>query len=466
MVTFYKKKCTVFVFMALFISTAQAQTNKHSLIDLVEASKQYLPALLQKQALINSDQAALREVKHSFLPRLYVGDEVTVGTDNSMAGSYLPVIIVPSVSAGVTDANNYQPASGNIASFYGEYPLINFGLHHAQINNALSYVNFGKADFQKELYLTKLQICQLYFDLLRNQYRLNVDSQNVGRYQTVFNIIRALTLSGISPGADSELAKAELSSAKVSYNQTQGKINQLKERLAYFTGINSSKLYIDTSNDSLKTLGNIDKLSTLNDSMDTLNNPLVAYYARQKDIFLSNEKVIAKSYLPKILLGLSGFARGSGIQYNDNYKTLSTGLGYQRLNYIAGIGISYDLFNGTYKRDKLAINHYQMIASDYALQQQKLSLQSESLQADAAIRTAVTNLLELPNQSKAAMNVYLQKVAQYKAGLITLIDLTNANFVLYRSQIDFIEALNDWYTAKLFKAQATGNLDLFIQSVK
>ena len=100
------------------------------------------------------------------------------------------------------------------------------------------------------------------------------------------------------------------------------------------------------------------------------------------------------------------------------------------------------------------------------MQQQKLSLQSASLQADDAIKTATANLIELPNQTKAATDVYSQKVAQYRAGLITLIDLTNASFVLYRSQTDYIEALNDWYTANLYKAEATGNLDLFIQTIK
>ncbi|MDP4260982.1 MAG: TolC family protein [Bacteroidota bacterium] len=457
-----KKHCIAFVFTGLFFSAVYSQTNKYTLAGLIEASANYLPSLLQKQALVSSAEAAVKDVKHSFLPRLYAGDELTIGTDNSLAGSYLPEVIVPSVSAGVTDANNYHPATGNIATFYGEYRLLNFGLHTAQINNAMSLVNFGKADFQKELYLTKLQICQLYFNLLQNQYRLKIDAQNIDRYQDVFRVIRALTLSGITAGADSSLAKAELSSAKVSYNQTLGKINQLKEQLAFFTGIASAHLDIDT----LKTVTDISNLFILNISMDTVNNPLIDYYTKQKDIFLSNEKVIIKNYLPKVLLGISGFARGSSIHYNNDYKSLSTGLGYQRLNYIAGIGISYDLFSGIYKRDKLAINRYQIKASDYALQQQKLALQSSSLQADAAVKTAETNLLELPNQSKAAMDVYLQKVAQYKAGLITLIDLTNANFVLYRSQTDFIEAINDWYTAKLFKAEATGNLDLFIQSIK
>lgn len=466
MVTFCKKMSAVFMCMILAIAITKAQiqtqTNKYTLINLIDASKNYLPSLLQKQALIGSAQASVRDLKHSFLPKLYAGEELSIGTDNSLAGSYLPEVIVPSVSAGVNDANNLQPASGNIASFYGDYQLLNFGLHHAQLNNAMSYVNFGKADYQKELYLTKLQVCQLYFAFLQNQDRLNIDSENIKRYQNIFNVIQALTVSGLTAGADSSQAKAELSSARVRYNQTLGKINELKEQLSYYTGIPSSNLNIDT----FHRVANIDSLAVMNASMDTLNNPLIDYYAKQKDIFLTNEKVIRKSYLPRVSLGVSGFARGSSIQYNNKYKMLSTGLGYQRFNYIAGIGISYNLFSGIYKRDKLSINNYQMKASDYALQQQKLALQSATLQADDAVRTAQSNLLELPNQTKAAMDVYSQKVAQYKAGLITLIDLTNASFVLYRSQIDFIEALNDWYTANLFKAEATGNLDSFIQSIK
>jgi outer membrane protein TolC len=463
MITLFKK-CIVIAFILLFISTVSvyAQTNNYTLTQLIDASKNYLPSLLQKQALVNSAQAEVADVKHSFLPKLYVGDEVNIGTDNSLAGSYLPNIIVPSISAGVNAANNSQAATGNIASFYGDYQLVNFGLHSAQINNAMSYVDFDKADFQKEFYLAKLQICQLYFQLLQSQYQLSVDTENISRYQNIFNVIHALASSGIKPGADSSLAKAELSSAKVSYNQTLGKVAQEKEQLAYLTGIIASQLNIDT----LKGNINVDALDALNTPMDSINNPLIDYYAKQRDIFLTQQKVISKSYLPRVSLDVSSFARGSSIQYNDDYKSLSTGLGYQRLNYIAGIGISYDLFNGIYKRDKLAVNRYQIKASDYALQQQKLSLQSASLQADEAINTAEANLKELPNQTKAAMDVYSQKMAQYKAGLITLIDLTNASFVLYRSQTDFVEALNDWYKAKLFKAEATGNLDLFIQTIK
>ncbi|MGG2339523.1 hypothetical protein ACE4ZU_26890, partial [Salmonella enterica] len=80
---------------------------------------------------------------------------------------------------------------------------------------------------------------------------------------------------------------------------------------------------------------------------------------------------------------------------------------------------------------KLSINRYQIQASDFELAQQKFALNSVSLQADETIKMTMQNLLQLPTQLKSAEDVYLQKTAQYKAGLVNLIDLTNATFVLY-----------------------------------
>src|ERR1017187_1141235 len=457
---FFTKKNIAFTLMGLCMYVAvNAQTVHYSLAQLGIASENYLPSLLEKQAIINSEQAEAKDVKHSFLPILYVGDEISIGTDNSLPGAYLPEIIVPSITSGISASDNSNVATGNIASFYSQYTIFNFGLHKAQINNAISYVDFANADFQKELYQAKLQICQIYLAILRSQNHLNVDKQNIARYQNIFNVINALAASGIKPGADSSQAKAELSAAKINFNQTEGKFIQLKEQMSFLTGIAASGVVIDT-------ISNESPDSNLSFSMDTINNPLLLYYARQKDIYSANEKVIKKSYLPKIMIGFSAFGRGSSIAFNNYYKTLIDGLGYQRFDYISGIGISYDLFNGLHRKDHLAINSYREKASEYALQQQKLALQSASSQAVSAMQTALANLQELPNQTKAAEEVYQQKIAQYRAGLISLIDLTNASFVLYRSQTDFIDAVNDWYTARLFNAEAEGSLDLFIQSLK
>jgi outer membrane protein TolC len=105
-------------------------------------------------------------------------------------------------------------------------------------------------------------------------------------------------------------------------------------------------------------------------------------------------------------------------------------------------------------------------AAGYALQQQQLSLQNQQIQAEESIRTARANLDELPAQLRAATDAYSQKLAQYKAGVINLVDLVTAAFELTQAQTGYIQTLNQWYTASLDKAAATGNLDLFIQTIK
>ena len=463
MATFFARKCCGVMLILLLAPTVFLLAQQHlSLQNIIDASRANFPLLKQKLSLINANKAAIADIKHSFLPQLKFSEQLNIGSDNSLAGSYLPLAATPSTSGGVRSDNNFQPATGNIAVLYSDYELANFGLNSARLSNAQTYVNLSEADLQKEAYLLDVNIARLYLNIQKGQYRLKADAQNIERYQSIFNVIRALTLSGLKAGSDSSLAKAELSKTHISYNQTLGSINQLKQQLAYLTGITATNFFIDTLASNPLTSQPI-KYSFI---VDTVKNPLIDYYTKKKAIFLSNDLLIKKSYLPKIVLAGSTWMRGSSIQYNDNYKSLVTGLGYQRFNYAVGVAFTYSLFNGIYKKDKLAINRYQTEATDFELQQQKLALNASSLQADNALQTTQANLLELPVQLQSAQDTYQQKLAQYKAGIISLIDLTNASFVLYRSQTDYIETISDWYLAQLDKAAATGNLNQFIQTIK
>ncbi len=461
--SFIKRCITVFSILLIILSSnVFAQTKKYSLSSLILSAHSYQPVLMQKKALIESSKAFITDTKHSFLPQVKFGEQLDLGSANSVAGSFFTLGITPSTSGGIREANIGQPITSNVAVIYSEYELENFGLNQAKLNTASSYLKLAETDLKKEQYFLDFNIAKLYLNILRNQYRLGADRQNIDRYQSVFKVIQALTVAGIKPGADSSLAKAELSKTKISFNQTLGIVNQLKEQLAYLTGIPGNSISVDSL-----PINPMNKIPTASDfSMDSINNPLVDFYAKKRDIYVANQRLISKTYLPKILLAGSSWARGSSIQYNDQYKSLSTGLGYQRFNYAVGVAFVYNLFNGITKRDKLAINRYQLLASEYDLQQQKLFLQLTSNQADNALQTTLANLTELPVQFQSAQDTYQQKMAQYKAGIISLIDLTNASFVLYRSQTDYIETLYDWYMSQLDKATATGNLTQFIQTIK
>jgi len=466
MVVLFKKTAAI-LFIALFavMQNIYAQGAKiYSLSDFTDSALRHMPVLSQKKTLVDAAKAGIRDTRHSFLPTAFIGDELTLGTDNSIPGSYLSYGIIPSSSSGIHPSNDYQSAIGNIAIFQSQYELVDFGLKKSREQNAIAYANLSQADLDRETYLLKWQVGKLYFDILKNEFQLAIDKQNVTRYEAIYTVIQAVTRSGIKAGADSSLAMAELSKSRTTYNQTDGQIRQLEQQLSYLTGIPAREFSIDTS----QTKSYLSALETPGRGAysDSMNNPLIDYYNKQEMFYTQTEDLVKKDYLPKIFLSATGWARGSSIDYNGNYKSIDQGLGYQRFNYMVGATLVYDLFNIVHKKDKLAISQLNTIASDYNLQQQQLSLKNVGNQADEAIHTAVKNLFEIPIQIKSSRDTYNQKTAQYKAGIITLIDLTNASFVLYRAQSDYVQTLSDWLLANLDKAAAIGNIDLFIHSIK
>lgn len=444
----------------LFSYTGIAQ-KKIALGELVEAARLHLPVLLQKQALVKSAQASETDVKRSFLPQVRFSEQLNLGSDNSLAGSFFTMGMTPSTSAGVRADNTLQAASGNVAVLYGEYDLVNFGLNRSRVRYAESLTGLQVADQQREAFLVTWQVAKLYFAILKQQYRLDADRQNVRRYDSIFTVIRALAQSGLKAGADSSQAKAELSKTRITYNQTAAQVEQLKEQLHFYTGIPVTDLQADGF--AKQFLVHTPLPVGMEDSVTA--NPLVDYYIKQRDLLSSREELIRKSYLPRILLAGSVWGRGSSIQYNDKFTALSNGLGFQRFNYSVGLAFTYNLFNGLYRRSKLAINRFDREASDQALEQERAVLLSANRQTETLLQTLQANLSEYPVQLRSALDTYHQKLAQYRAGLISLIDLTNASFVLYRSQTDYIEAISDWYLAQLNKAALSGNLNQFIQTL-
>ena len=463
----FKKTIKVMLLWTCFVPYTVAigqPAAPYSLSAYCDSAQHHFPSIMQKTALADAAQAGVRDAKHAFLPSGLAVDELNLGTDNSLPGSYFSLGLIPSTSNGIRADNNYQSATGNIAIFQSQYELFNFGLKKATIKNAGAFANLSMADLTKEIYLLKWDVGKLYFQMLKNQFQLGIDRQNVERYEAIYKIIVAITRSGIKPGADSSLALAELSRSRISFNQTAGQILQLQQQMSFLTGIPPEKVAVDT----VETRNYFPALSSLSagNFPDTSNNPITDFYVKQKLLHLQTEQLVSKSYLPKIYLIGSGWARGSSIDYTGEYKALSEGLGYQRFNYMLGAGFVYDIFNGIRRRDKLAISRFNTAASEYDLEQQKSSLQNLNNQADAAIRTATKNLMEIPIQINAAQEAYNQKLAQYRAGIINLVDLTNASFVLYRSQSDYVQTLSDWLLSNLDKAVSTGSVDLFIQSIK
>ena len=65
---------------------------------------------------------------------------------------------------------------------------------------------------------------------------------------------------------------------------------------------------------------------------------------------------------------------------------------------------------------------------------------------------------------KASREAYAQKLAQYNAGLINVVELTNVAYLLYRAETDQLDAQSELLNTLLQKAATNNTLNAFINN--
>ena len=432
----------------------------------IDSALKNYPGLLAKQMQLKSADLAVTDAKHQALPSLKIGEQLDMGTANSIGGSYFPMGIIPSTSGGIRTENNSDIASGNIAVGYAEYELFNFGLNHARVETAKASENIADADYKKTEYWLQYHVSQLYFDVLKYNLLSVIQQKNIDRYKVLSTYIKAYTNSGMKAGVDSSIANAEVSKAKIQYIQTVATLNQLKSELVFYTGLKNTFFNVDTTFYRLSP-SMINQLQLLVSGDSTsLNNPVLNYYKSKWDYSIAQEKLIQKSFLPKVSLLGAAWTRGSSLSPKDEYSNLSSGLDYSRYNYMTGLAFTYNIIDVVHLRDKTAAQHFQTEAVNAELTEQKSLLTNQLNQADIAIKASLDKIKEIPVQLKASREAYAQKLAQYNAGLVNITDITNVSYLLYQSETDNVEAQSELMNTLLQKAVTNNTLNSFLNNFK
>lgn len=437
-----------FCTMATYAQQA-APLNLKALLNMVD---QKAPALLADSAAIGIKQAQATEVRNNWLPNLKLNYQADVGTNNNVAGGYFGFGIVPSNSSGVRAQSNTSNALVNLGIAAFDWEAYNFGAYAAQNKVAGSDVVIEQNNYQRSKYQLQTYAINGYLQLMRLQDYLSIQAHTIKRNEQIRRSIQSLAKSGVRPGVDTSIAEAELSKARLDYIELNNQFKQVQLQLSAISGLPYQNIIPDTLMD--------DRLSVKIDASviagaDTAGHPYINYYKAVLQNSRQREELVRKQYNPKILLEAAAWGRGSSIE-NDRFGPLSNGWGFDRNNYLVGIGVSYNLFDLRRKQLKLRT---QKTTTDYAakkLAEQKSLLELSINQADVELNTARQRLLEIPDQLKAATAGYRQKLSLYKSGLTDIIELNAAVSILYRAETDYAQARYA-YTSALFQKAITGN---------
>ncbi|WP_461448652.1 TolC family protein [Mucilaginibacter sp.] len=446
------KKCFCALLLFTMALASNAQQPAITLRQLLNSVDQRAPQLITDSAAIKIRQDQAAETRSNWLPDLNLNYQADIGSSNNVTGPYFGFGVIPSSSGGIHSTSVNTAMSDNLGIAELNWEVYNFGKYGAQNKVANSDVTVQQNQYAQSKYDLRAYTISNYLQLLRLQDLLSIQFRNVDRTQQILRSIMSLAKSGVRAGVDTSIAQAELSKARLNYIEVVNQLKQVQLQLSSVSGFPYQSILPDTTVEV--TL--IGQPSANLFPVDTSNHPLINYYRSVYQNNLQREDLVKKMYNPKISLLAAAWGRASSVDDAGQYNSLSSGYGYQRGNYLVGIGISYNLFDLRRRQLKLRT---QQASTDYSLkklQEQQQLLDVSANQADVEMETAINRLKEIPKQLKAANDSYRQNLSLYKNGLSDIITLDASLNILYRAETDYMQAKYD-YSNALFQKAITEN---------
>jgi outer membrane protein TolC len=455
----YVAKVCTFLLLAL-----HAESQVLSLKNAVTTGINNYGSIKAKSDYVKASQAKEKESSLQYLPDVNLGIQNAYGSANGVFGPLYPGKVPGAASSGPFFLEqNWSSAFGSLYLANINWDVFTFGRVSKGVDVAKAQVFQNTRDLEQEKFQHEIRVAGAYLNLLAAQ-RLRLSQQkNLDRANAIRTVVVARTKNGLNPGVDSSLANAEVSSAKIALTNSFDFEKEQVSKLAQLMGVPYQDFNLDTL--FLKRI----PVSFYDSAAQMKEHPLLKYYQSRIDVSIQQEKYYDRFKYP--VVSLFGVIQSRGTGFGENYSLLYpndythnywSGVQPARGNYVVGMGISWNVTSLLRVHQQVAAQQFTSkgLANEYEVVSQQIKVQL--VLADEKIKNALSNYQEAPVQMKAASDAYLQKTVLYTNGLATIVDITQALYVLNRAETDSEIADNNVWQALLFKAAATGDFGLFI----
>lgn len=442
--------------LLLICSYTTAQQQSNTLLQLLQIAETNYPLLKSKMQSVQAAQKAVDVSKNTKLPSLDAAYQMNYATYNNITGMAYPQFLIP-ISGPPSASNNFSGVFGSAATLLFNWQPVTFGLREAQIAYSQTGVKYAVADAANELLQHKVKVVNAYLDALTYYELIKVYEENIVRANTNLSIAKTLVVSGIKPGVDTALFSAELSKSKIDLLNINKNAAQAIITLSQLLATSDNILIADSSYFS--------KLPANIAAVDTAKNPLLLLYNTSIEMGKAKRKTIAKTTSPTLGVWATTYARGSGINYNGNVKSLD-GLGFQRFNYGAGVQLSIPLLQSLKIKPQLQQQDFLIKADEEKLNELTLQLNKQLQTADTTLTYAIAVATESPALVTAATYAYNAMQSRYNSGLTNYADLIQTQYNLLKAQTDLKTAYMAVWKTLLYKAAVKGDINLFLNQVK
>jgi outer membrane protein len=458
--TFPVSKLIALIFMSMLLLNGSAQEKPLSppLKELLKLAVDNYPLLKAKAFDVQAASEGVNASKRSLVPTLDASYQAGFVTYNNIIGMASTSMLVP-ISGPPSQDNNYTGVFGSSAGLILNWQPVTFGQRTAQVDYSKAGLQYSTADAKNEVFQHEVRVINAYLDALTANELVKVYERNLFRTETNYSAVRSLVISGVKPGLDTSMFKADISRARIDLMNIRKYRQQTLISLSQFLG--SDKL-VEVSDSSFFKILPSALLPNVNDS---LQNPLLSLYNSNIALSRAKGRIISRTMLPTLGVWGTTYARGSGVSYDGKVNS-TDGLAFQRYNYGIGVQLSVPILQFARVNPQIQQQKLLVKSNEEKLQDVSLQLQKQLQMADTTFSNALSVARENPVLFESSEFSYKAMLSRYQSGLANYSDFVQSQYQLIKAEADNKTAYVNAWKALLLKAAVKGDLNLFLNQVK
>jgi outer membrane protein TolC len=441
----------------LFPFLAAAQTNTPlTLSEAVRAASAYPTVIASKEQIAAAD-SAIALANTSYLPKIDGVAQLNRATRNNVFGLLLPQSPFPSISGPVLGTNDLTNVWGSALGVTAAWEPFDFGLRRANVAIASSGRDRATATVTRTVFELQAMTADAFLIVLAADRAVELARAAVERATVLERSVGALTNSGLRPGGDLSRAQAERAIAETQVAQTEQSAAIARARLSQLTGLPVTALVP----------GHLLELPpSPQGTTNVVEHPLIREHLALINEIKAREHALDRSYFPKFNLQAATYARGTGARTDGTTGNAASGLGPNFQNWAVGMSVSFSVMDFKSLRARKGIESANERVAEARRQTTIRELDGQRNRAEAQLDGARRIAALTPVQRKSALETLEQTTARYKAGLIPIVEVADAQRLVTQTEIDDVLARLSVWRALLAAAAASGNLDPFVAAAK
>ena len=431
-----------------------------TLLQAIEYALEHYPAVRESLAKQQEAQSGIDLAQTTYLPRVDIGVQGTRSTFNNVSGMFFPNSFFQPISGPDLGRNSYSSSWGSAAGILLAWEPFDFGLRSAQVGTAKAMERHSQAFVTLTQLEVALAVGDAYINVMMAQESRQALQANLERRVVFAKTVEVLVHNQLRAGVDGSRAQAETAVAKTQLLEAEQIVRSSLASLGELLNQADAQLTIQDSTLQAFPEGTVPL------TVDPAQHPLALVQKAAAEIPKKREEALANSWVPKFNLESTFFGRGSGWDNRGNRDGGGEGLLPDVPNWAVGLTATFSLLDVAAIRAQKQQEHYRTVAETARYDRVIQELTGQQVKARVIMESTRRIAEHTPIQLQAARQTESQAEAQFKAGLATVVDVSEAQRLVVQAAVDDARARLGIWKALLALSGAQGDLSQFLQLVR